>query len=118
MAITEEAVREHAEAFCGALVAGNVEEAIEDFSEELRRKLGEVLALLPLPASEATVESVEHSGSGENVVLRVVGDAEAAIIQTRWKDRGGRPTIIEASHVSRTATAPPTDEIEGASETA
>jgi hypothetical protein len=101
--MTEQAVREHAETFCSALVAGDVERAIQEFSNELRRNVGEVLALLPMPAREATIESVEHSGSGHNVALRVVGDAEAAIIQTRWKDRDGQPTIVEASHQSRTA---------------
>jgi hypothetical protein len=98
------AVREHAQAFCDALVAGDIDRAIEDFSPELRRNLGEVLAILPLPASEGSVESVEHGGSGFNVVIRLVGEAED-LIQTRWKDRDGRPTIVEASHMSRTDRA-------------
>ena len=100
----EQTVREHAESFCAALVAGDMDQAMAHLSLELRRNLGEVLALLPLPATEATVESMEHSGSGDNVVLRVVGDAEAAMIQTRWKDRDGKPTIIEASHLAGTST--------------
>ena len=29
------------------------------------------------------------------------------MIQTRWKDRDGRPTMIELSHLSKTVTAPP-----------
>jgi hypothetical protein len=58
-----------------------------------------------LPASEATIESIEHSGSGDNVVLRIVGESEEVLIQTRWKDRDGRPTVIEASHLTRTAIA-------------
>jgi hypothetical protein len=98
------AVRDHAQAFCDALVAGDIDRAIEDFSPELRRNLGEVLAILPLPASEGSVESVEHGGSGFNVVIRLVGEAED-LIQTRWKDRDGRPTIVEASHMSRTSRA-------------
>ena len=99
------AVREHAQAFCDALVAGDIDRAIEDFSIELRHNLGEVLALLPLPASEGSVESVDHSGAGFNVVVRLVGETAEDLIQTRWKDREGRPTIVEASHVSRTARA-------------
>ena len=109
----EPAVRVRAEAFCDALVAGDIDRAIQDFSVELRRNLGEVLALLPLPSSRATVESVEHGGAGYNVVIRLVGETEEVQIQTRWKDRDGRPTIVEASHVSRTATAQPTVEGEG-----
>jgi hypothetical protein len=96
-----------------ALVAGDVDGAISAFSEELRRNLGEVLALLPLPANEATVESVEHAGSGWNVLFRIAGETDEAEIQTRWKDRDGTPTIVEASHVSRTARPVPAEGIDG-----
>jgi hypothetical protein len=96
-----DAVRDRATAFADALVAGDVERATENLSKELRRNLGEVLALIPLPAHEATLESVEQGGSGYNVVIRLVGDTEETRIQTRWKDRDGQPTIVEASHLSR-----------------
>jgi hypothetical protein len=110
----DDVIREHAQALCEALVAGDIEVATEHFSPELRRNLGEVLALLPLPSSEATVQSVERGGSGFDVVLRLAGEAEEVLVQTRWKDRDGRPTVVEASHLSRTATAaesgePPAD---------
>src|SRR5215207_3384722 len=100
----ETAVREHAQAMADALVAGDIERATTDFSPELRRNLGEVLALLPLPATEATVESVERGGSGFNVVLAMVG--ETVEVQTRWKDRDGAATVVEASHLSRVERAP------------
>ena len=113
----EAAVREHARAFCDAIVAGDIDRAIGDFSNELRRNLGEVIALLPLPANDATVESVGHGGSGFDVVLRLQGETEEVQIQTRWKDRDGTPTLVEASHLSRTErvaeAAPDTeDEVE------
>lgn len=101
----EQAVGERADSFCASLVAGDVDRAIERLSRELRQNVGEVLALLPLPATEATVESVEHSGSGFNVVLRLVGESDEVRVQTRWKDRDGEPTIVEASHLSFTALA-------------
>jgi hypothetical protein len=106
----EAAVRERAQALCDAIVAGDIDRAIEDFSKELRQNLGEVIALLPLPASEATVESIEHSGSGDNVVLRIVGETDEVLIQTRWKERDDRPTVIEASHLTSTAIAAATGE--------
>jgi hypothetical protein len=106
----EQAVREHARAVCEALVAGDIDRATQDVSDELRRNLGEVIALLPLPASEATVESVEHGGAGYNVILRLVGETEEVQIQTRWKDRDGRPTIVEASHLSKTVLELPLGE--------
>ena len=98
-------VRERATALCEALVAGDVGRATESFSSELRRNLGEVLALLPLPATDGIVESVEHGGTAYVVTLRLTGETDEVVVQTRWKDRDGRPTIVEASHLSRTARA-------------
>ena len=96
-------IRDRATAFCDALDAGNVEAATEHMSPELRRNLGEVLALLPLPTNESTVQSVEHAGSGYNVVLLLRGETDEVEIQTRWKDRDGEATLVEASHLSQTA---------------
>jgi hypothetical protein len=101
----ETAVREHAQQMCDALVAGDVDRAIADVSDELRRNLGEVLSLLPLPVTEATIESVERGGSAVLVILRLVGETDEVQIQTRWKERDGQPRIVEASHLSRTARA-------------
>ena len=99
----QQVVREHAEAHCAALLAGDFDRASTDLSNELRSNLGALVGLMPLPLTEATVESVETGGSGFVVVLRLVGENETTLLQTRWKDRDGRPTIVEASH----KTAPP-----------
>jgi hypothetical protein len=112
--MNEDDVREHAQAMCDALVAGDVERAIADFSEQLRHNLGEVLGLLPLPASEATIESVEHGASGYTVKLRMVGATDEVEVQTRWKDRDGEPTVVEASHLSRVPIAETPDVQPGA----
>ena len=101
----EEAVRARARAMCDAIVAGDVDRAITDFSPELRRNLGEVISLLPLPSKEAAVESIAHGGSSYVVVLRLTGESEEVQVQTRWKDRDGHPTVVEASHLSRTELA-------------
>ena len=99
----EQDVRERAEASCGAVVTGDIDRVTEDFSQELRHNLGEVLALLPLPSTEATVVSIDRAGgSGYTVVIRIVGETEEVQVQTRWKDRDGKTTLIEASHLSRT----------------
>lgn len=115
----EQDVRTRAEALCEAIVAGDMERATADFSEELRRNLGEVISLLPLPASEATIESIERGGtSGFTATLRLVGETEEAQMVTRWKDRDGTPTVIEVSHLSRTAMEPeaPADDENGTSD--
>jgi hypothetical protein len=109
----ETQVRERAEAVCAALVAGDVGKATEDFSKELRQNLGEVIALLPLPATEGTVESIDRGGgSSYTVVLRLVGETEEVLLQTRWKERDDRPTLIELSHLSATERAIQSGELE------
>ena len=108
----EPQVRERAEAMCAALVAGDVGKATESFSKELRQNLGEVVALLPLPATEATVDSIERGSSGFVVVLRLVGETEEVLLQTRWKERDDQPTLIELSHLSATEKAIQSGELE------
>ena len=108
----EAQVRERAEAMCAALVAGDVGQATEAFSKELRQNLGEVVALLPLPATEATVDSIERGSSGFVVVLRLVGETEEVLLQTRWKERDDQPTLIELSHLSATEKAIQSGELE------
>jgi len=88
------AVRERAQALCDAIVAGDVDAATADASPELRRNLGEVIGLFPLPATEATITSVTQGGSSFVVVLRMVGETDEVEVQTRWKDRGGTPTLV------------------------
>ena len=39
------------------------------------------------------------------MVLRLVGETDEVTIQTRWKDRDGAPTVVEASHLSASALA-------------
>ena len=105
-----ESVQAHAQAHCDALVAGDIERATEHFSHELKSNLGQLIALLPLPLTEATVESVEQTGKGYVVVLRAVGDSGVVRMQTRWKDRDGSPTVVEASHLVEHEAPPITEE--------
>ena len=109
----EVAVRERALMLCDALVAGDVGAATRDFSAELRSNLGEVIALLPLPASAAAIESVVQAHSGFTSVIRIVGDGQEVMLQLRWKDRDGQVTVVEVSHLSQSATAPAEPEGEG-----
>jgi hypothetical protein len=108
--VDEDAVRTHAQAVGDALVAGDVDAAIGYLSDELKRNLGEVVALLPLPATEATIESIERGASAFVVVVRLTGETHETEIQTRWKDRGGEPRIVEVSHLRRTEREVPPEE--------
>jgi hypothetical protein len=102
----EQTVRDHAQATCDALLAGDIGKASEEMSRELRANLGSIVGMLPLPLTEATVESVEMTPHGYRTVLHLVGEGGTLSLETRWKDRDGRPTIVEASRVHEEPVAP------------
>jgi hypothetical protein len=99
-------VETHAQSTSDALLAGEIDRATEDFSPELKSNLGQLIALLPLPLTEATVESVDQTGKGYVAVLQLVGESDTVRLQTRWKDRDGQPTMVEASHIVEQAPPP------------
>ena len=96
----EQTVRDHAQAECDALRAGDIGRASEEMSTQLRSNLGPLVAMLPLPLTEASVESVHMTATGYRAVLRLVGESDTVLLETRWKDRDGRPTIVEASRIT------------------
>jgi hypothetical protein len=97
--MTEQDVRERAQAFCDALMAGDIGQAAEQMSRELTTNLGPIVAMLPLPLTEGSISSAEATSSGFRVVLELVGEGDTVQLETRWKDRDGRPTMVEASRV-------------------
>jgi hypothetical protein len=99
----EKAVREHAQGHLDALIAGDVGRALEDLSAELRSQPGELMAMLPLPLTTAEIESVDKAGAGYTAVLHLVGETDETRLETRWKDRDEKPTIVEVSHLSSAA---------------
>jgi hypothetical protein len=109
----EPSVRERAQAFSDGLLAGDVGRAAEEMSRELRANLGPLVAMLPLPLTEARVESVEMAGTAYIAVLHLVGDEGSIRLQTRWKERDGRPTMVEASHLQEAPAAPQAAEATG-----
>ena len=109
----EQSIRERAQAYADALRAGDIGEAAKAMSPELQRNMGPVVAMLPLPLTEATVESVDMTGTGYLAVLHLVGEESAIRLETRWKERDGEPTIVEASHQPEAPPPPPPDAEDG-----
>ncbi len=102
----EQTVREHAQAFCEALVAGDVERAATDLSEQLRANLGQLVAMLPMPLTAATVASLERTASGFLAVLHLAGETADTRLETRWKERDDHLVIVEVSHQTEAHAAP------------
>jgi len=110
----EDTIRSSVRAVGDALVAGDVDTVIGYLSEELKRNTGEVVAMLPLPATDVSLVSLERATSAVVVVVKVVGETAEDELQMRWKDRDGEPRIVEVSHIGRTEReAPPTEAVEG-----
>jgi len=101
----EQAVRDHAEAYCAALMAGDIERASQDLSSELRSNLGQLVAMLPMPLTAATVELIERTASGFRAVLHLVGETTETRLETRWKNRDDRPVVVEVSHLTEGAVS-------------
>ena len=101
-----EAVRAHAQATCDALVAGDIDRAADKTEPRAEVKHGPVRRPSPTAADERDHRVGRTRGSsGFNVVLHLVGDTSEVRLQTRWKDRDGEPTIIEASNLTENAIA-------------
>jgi hypothetical protein len=75
-------------------------------SNEVRSNMGPIVAMLPLPLTEASIESVDSTPTGYKTVLHLVGEGGTLQLETRWKDRDGRPTIVEASRVHEEPVIP------------
>ena len=108
----DDTIRSSAQAVGDALVAGDVDTAIGYLSDELQRNPGEIVAMLPLPAIETSIVSMDRATSAVVVVMKVVGETAEDELQLRWKDRDGEPRIVEVSHIGRTEREAPagTDE--------
>jgi hypothetical protein len=63
--------------------------------------------MLPLPLTAATIESIDVTGTGYLAVLHLVGEESEMRLQTRWKERDERPTMVEASRLQEAPAAPP-----------
>ena len=114
----EDSVRSSVQAVGDALVAGDVDTVIGYLSDELQRNPGEIVAMLPLPATETSIVSIDRATSAVVVVMKVVGETAEDELQMRWKDRDGEPRIVEVSHVGRTEREASTDgALEGDTET-
>ena len=84
-----------------AIVAGNMDRAIEDFSEELRPHVGSLATQLPQDIYAADVLSVKEGPKGYVVQIRYSGKGTPLTVETIWEDRAGngRPFITDAKPV-------------------
>jgi hypothetical protein len=97
--MNESKAREHIQGHADAVVSGDFDHVVADFSEELRPQVPEIAKLLPQPVESAEVVSVE-TGDDEAVAhIRYSGAGKDVTIRSHWRERDGRPEIVHGEPV-------------------
>jgi hypothetical protein len=86
--------REHIQAHADAVVRGDFDAVVADFTEELRPQVPQIAQLLPQPVESAEVVGVEVGDEAAVALIRYSGAGKDVTIRTRWQERDGRPLIV------------------------
>ncbi len=92
----EATTRNHIQQHADAVVRGDMDAVVADFSEELRPQVPQLAQALPQPVTSAEVLSVEIADPESVATIRYSGATAAVTIRSRWQDIGGRPVIVHA----------------------
>jgi hypothetical protein len=96
----ETQTRDHINQHADAVVRGDMDAILADFSEELRPGVPQIIQeVLPQPVRAAEVESVDFGDSEAVALIRYSGDGEITV-RSRWQEQAGRPVIVHAEPVS------------------
>jgi hypothetical protein len=92
----EAQARDHINQHADAVVRGDMEAILADFSEELRPGAPQIInEVLPQPVTAAEVLNVDVGDSDAVAMIRYSGDGELTV-RSRWQEQGGRPVIVHA----------------------
>lgn len=93
---TRDQIKQHAD----AVVRGDLEAVIADFTEGLRPHVPEIAKALPQPMTRADVLSVDVGDTESVAMIQYSGEASEVTIRSRWQDEGGRPVIVHAERAA------------------
>lgn len=94
-ATTRQAIQSHAD----AVVSGNFDHVIADFTEDLRPQVPEIAKALPQPVERAEVVTVEVGDEESVALIKYSGSGQETTIRSRWRDEGGTPRIVAGEPV-------------------
>lgn len=89
---TRDRIQQHAD----AVVRGDMDAVIADFTEGLQPHVPEIAKALPQPVTSADVLSVDVGDSESIAMIRYSGDTSGVTIRSRWQEEGGRAVIVNA----------------------
>jgi hypothetical protein len=89
---TRDQIKRHAD----AVVRGDMDAVVADFTESLQSHVPEIAKALPQPVTSADVLSVDVGDNESVAMIRYSGENGEITIRSRWQDQGGRPVIVHA----------------------
>jgi hypothetical protein len=96
----EAQTRDHIDQHADAVVRGDMDAILADFSEELRPGAPQIVNdVLPQPVTAAEVLNIDVGETEAVAMIRYSGDGELTV-RSRWQEQGGRPVIVHAEPVS------------------
>jgi hypothetical protein len=97
----EARTRDHIDEHADAVVRGDMDAIVADFSEDLRPGVPHIVQnVLPQPVTAAEVRNVDVGDSETVATIRYSGDTGEVTIRSRWQERAGRPVIVHAEPAS------------------
>ena len=97
----EAQTRDHIDRHADAVVRGDMDAIVADFSEEMRPSVPQnVQEVLPQPLTAAEVLNVDIRDSEAVAMIRYSGDPGEITIRSRWQEQVGRPVIVHAEPAS------------------
>lgn len=96
----EHKTRDHIQAHADAVVSGDMDTVVADFSEELRPQVPDLAKGLPQPVTAAEVLSLDVEDAESVATIRYSGDGDELTLRTRWQDDTEHPVIVHIAPVS------------------
>jgi hypothetical protein len=92
----DQQTRAHINQHADAVVRGDMDAVVADFTENLQPHVPQIAQALPQPVTAADVLSVDVGDTESIAMIRYSGDNGEVTIRSRWQDEGGRPVIMHA----------------------
>ncbi len=92
----EQQTRNQIEQHADAVVRGDMDAVVADFTEGLRPHVPEIAKALPQPVTAAEVLSLDVGETESIAMIRYSGATGDVTIRSRWQDEGGRAVIVHA----------------------
>jgi hypothetical protein len=92
----DQQTRDHIQQHADAVVRGDMDAVVADFTESMRPHVPQIAQALPLPVTAAEVLSVDVGDTETVATICYTGAPGDVTIRSRWQDEDGRPVIVHA----------------------